>query len=105
MDHFQRRYEEEYDIPGDLSDEAWLEMYRPNLSISRASLEFTDEEIKLFQRRYEEGYDIPGDSRYEAWLEMCHPDVSVSRELFPQSMQSPHEMDAEETVIKTTAML
>ena len=31
------------------------------------------------------------------WLEMCHPDVSVSRELFPQSMQPPHETDAEET--------
>ena len=95
MDLFQRRYEEGYDIPGDLRYEAWLEMYRPDLSISRPSLEFTDEEMDLFQRRYEEGYDIPGDSRYEAWLEMCHPDVSVSRELFPQSMQSPHETDAE----------
>ena len=66
-----------------------------DLSISKASLEFTGEEINLFQRRYEEAYDIPGDSRYEMWLEMCHRDVSVSRELFPQSMQSPHETDAE----------
>ena len=66
MDLFQRRYEEGYDIPGDLRYEAWLEMYRPDLSISRPSLEFTDEEMDLFQRRYEEGYDIPGDSRYEA---------------------------------------
>ena len=72
-------------------------MHQPDLSISRVSLEFTKKEINLFQRRYEEGYDIPGDSRYEAWLEMCHPDVSVSRKLFPQSMQSPHKMNAEET--------
>ena len=63
---------------------------------SSTSLEFTDE-MDLFQRRYEEEYDISGNLRYEAWLEMCHPDVSVSRELFPQSMQSLHETDAEET--------
>ena len=66
MDLFQRWYEEEYDIPGNLRYEAWLEMYHPDLSISRASLKFTDKEINLFQKRYEEGYDITGDSRYEA---------------------------------------
>ena len=82
MDFFQRRYKEEYDIPGDLRYEAWLEMYHPNLSINRASLQFTDKEINL-----------KGDTRRDMIFlvtrgmkraaNVLYPDVSVSRDLLP----------------------
>ncbi len=87
ISHFQRRFEEGYNLSIDPRYNQWLCMYHPDTDLSSPVSPYpenppedkllqlpamTESDLSRFQRRYE-GFDLTMDPKYNQWLQVYHP--------------------------------
>ena len=92
---FNRRYEENYDIPDPIYLE-WLKINHPEshpeTPVCPSEQRFTPEQEELFNRRYEENYDIP-DPIYLEWLKINHPESHPETPVCPSEQRFTPEQE------------